>query len=77
MEPIIRKDHRNSGVQRSSDEKPLGILSIPHARGVSEKFKIVSERYNISTIFKTKQNLGSYLRKTKLIKDKLKISHCV
>jgi hypothetical protein len=31
-------------VQRSSDDKPLGISSIPHARWVSEKFKRVKVR---------------------------------
>jgi hypothetical protein len=31
--------------------KPLCIVSIPHVKGVSEKYKGVSECYNIKAVF--------------------------
>jgi len=39
--------------------------------GVLKSLKRVSEHYNISIIFKTKQILESHLRKTKPIEDKI------
>jgi hypothetical protein len=35
VEPIIHKNPTSSEVQRSSDEKPLGVLFIPDVKGVS------------------------------------------
>jgi hypothetical protein len=43
----------------NKDEKPLGSVYIPHVKGVSEDFKRVRNRYNIRTIFKTKNTLRS------------------
>jgi hypothetical protein len=44
---------------------------------VSEKFRRISLRYNIRTVFKTKYTLGRFLRKMKPDKEKSDISQCV
>jgi hypothetical protein len=72
VESLIHKKPRSSKEQRGSDEKPLGIFSIPYVGGVFENFRRIRGCYNIRIVFKTKQTSGSYLRKTKSIKDKVR-----
>lgn len=62
---------------KTSDEKPVCIVSIPYVGRVSEMFKRTSECYNIGTVFKTRYTFGSYLRKNKLFMGKLERSHCI
>lgn len=44
---------------------------------MSEKFRRISARYNIRTVFKTKYTLGRFLRKMKPNKEKFDRSQCV
>jgi hypothetical protein len=44
---------------------------------VSEKFRRISARCNIRTVFKTKYILGRFLRKMKTNKEKFDRSQCV
>jgi hypothetical protein len=48
-----------------SEVKSLGTVYIPYVKGVSEKFKCIENRYNIRTIFRTKHNVRSSLKKTR------------
>jgi hypothetical protein len=41
----------------NKEQKPLGCVSIPYVKGVSEKFKRIGNRHSIRTIFKTKHTL--------------------
>jgi hypothetical protein len=46
-------------------------------KGVSEKFKHIVNRYNIRTIFKTKQTLRSSLMKSRLERDRQQRAQCI
>jgi len=46
---VINKRPKNRVMQKYSDKKPVCMVSIPCVRGISEKFKRTSERYNIRT----------------------------
>jgi hypothetical protein len=50
---------------------------IPYVKGVSEKFKCVENRYNISKIFKTKHTPRSSLMKTRPKRDLLQTAQCI
>jgi hypothetical protein len=41
----------------NTEKKPLGSVHISYAKGVSEKFKRIGNRYNTRTIFKTKRHM--------------------
>jgi hypothetical protein len=41
------------------------MLSVPYIKGLSEKFQSIGSRYNITTLFKTKNTIGGFLRKMK------------
>jgi hypothetical protein len=58
-------------------EKPLGSVHIPYVKGVSEKFKNIGNRYNITTIFRTKRTLQSSLMKTRPETDLQQTTQCV
>jgi len=62
VEPFVHREPRRTNVQRNSGDEPLYIVSIPFVKAVSEKFKRISEYYNIRTGFKTKYYSGNYLR---------------
>jgi hypothetical protein len=55
--------------KRSSDEKPLGTVSIPYVSEVSEKFKRISESSNSRIVFK-QTYFGKLFEKTKPVKYK-------
>jgi hypothetical protein len=68
-------DYKGSS-RPSKNEKPLGSVYVYiyihtyHGKSVSEKFKRLRNRYNITTIFKTKQILRSLVMKSKPERDK-------
>jgi hypothetical protein len=76
VESVTCRKLRNHEVQRS-DEKSLCIVFVPYVRGVCEKFRRISECYNIRTFFRTKYAIESCLRKTKPVEDKLEKFHHV
>jgi hypothetical protein len=47
-------------VRLNKEEKPLGSVYISYMKGVSEKFKLIGNHYNIRTIFKTKHTLREF-----------------
>jgi hypothetical protein len=62
--------------QPNKEEKPLGSVSIPYVKGVSEKSKCIGNRYNIRMIFRTKHTLRSSLMKTRLERDLQQMAQC-
>jgi hypothetical protein len=62
VEPFVHREPRRTNVQRNSDDESLCIVSFHFVKGDSEKFKRISEYYNIRTDFKTKCVSGIYLR---------------
>ena len=41
------------------------MLSVPHIKGLCKKFQSIGSRFNITTLFKTKNTIGGFLRKMK------------
>jgi len=41
------------------------MLSVPYIKALSEKFQSIGSRYNITTLFKTKNTVAGFLRKMK------------
>jgi hypothetical protein len=58
----ILKPSRSS--HHSSEKTYQGTVIISHVKGVSEKFKCIGNRFNVRTIFKTKQTLHGTTNKT-------------
>lgn len=65
VESVINKKPRKRAMQRYSDNKRVYMVSILNVKDqrVSKKFKIISERYNIRTVFKTTYTLGGFFEK--------------
>jgi hypothetical protein len=61
----------------SKEEKPVGSVYIPYAKGVLEKFEHIGNQYNIKMIFRTKYTLRSSLTKTRLERDLQQMTQCV
>jgi hypothetical protein len=53
-------------IRTNKEENPLGSVYIPYAKGVSENFRRIANRYKISTISENKHTLRSSLMKTRL-----------
>jgi hypothetical protein len=64
VDSVIQKKPRYRKKKDDNDNKTVCVISIPYIRGISEKLKRIFERFNIKTIYKTKYNLGKFLRKT-------------
>jgi hypothetical protein len=62
---------------QKKEEKPLGSVSIPYVKGVSENFKCIGNQYNIRTVFITKHTLCSSLVRTRPKRDPQQTAHCV
>jgi hypothetical protein len=52
-------------IRLKNDVKPLGLMSITYIRGFSEKFKRISNLYNIKTVFKSWHSLRNSLMRTR------------
>jgi hypothetical protein len=57
---------KSSGAKswREADEIRLSTVVIPYVKGILEKFRHIGERYNIKTVFKTRQTLRRMLTRT-------------
>jgi hypothetical protein len=60
-----------------NEVKPIGSMTIPYVKGISEKFKRIGNCYNIRTIFKTKHTLRETLMKTRPMSDSQLTAHCI
>jgi hypothetical protein len=49
----------------NKEQEPLGSVYVPYVKGVSEKFKLIGNPYNVRTIFKTEHTLKNSLTKTR------------
>jgi predicted GIY-YIG superfamily endonuclease len=61
----------------NKEEKPLDSVYISHMKGVSEKFKRTVNRYNIRTIFKTKNTFRGSLMKIWPERDAQQMAQCI
>lgn len=64
-------------IRLKNEVQPLGIMSIPYIRGFSEKFKRISNRYNIKTVFKTWHSLRNSLMRTRPIGSTQETANCI
>jgi predicted GIY-YIG superfamily endonuclease len=72
MKPQHRKEKKNG------NEVVLTCrVTIPYIQGQSEKFTRTGNMFNIETIFKTRNTIGSILRKLKPKKDLMDKPQCV
>jgi hypothetical protein len=60
-----------------NDVKLIGSLVIPYAKGISDKFKRIGNRYKIRTIFTTKYTLRKTLVRTRPTSDPQLTAHCI
>jgi hypothetical protein len=67
----------NGSGRLNKEQEPLGSVSSPYVKGVSEKFKRIGNRYIFKMIFKTKHTLGSSPTKTRPERDPLQASQCI
>lgn len=72
---VINKSNIN--VLLKKEVQPFGFISIPYIRGVSEKFKLKANRYNIKTVCKMRHNLKTPFMRTRLISAPQKIADCI
>jgi hypothetical protein len=61
----------------NKEEKLLGSVCVPYMKNISEKLKLIGNRYNIRMIFKTKSTLTSSLMKTRPGRDPQQAAQCV
>jgi hypothetical protein len=61
----------------SKEVKPLGSVYMPYVKGVSEKFKRIGNRYNISTIFRTEHTLKGSLMGSRPERHPQQTAQCV
>jgi hypothetical protein len=61
----------------SPDTVYQGTVVIPYAKGISEKFRRIGNRFNLRTIFKTKHTLRGTLMKTGPVRDAQQTKQCV
>jgi hypothetical protein len=59
------------------EEKSMGSVYIPYAKGISEKLRCIGNRYNIRTIYKTKHTLRNSLKKTRPERDPQQTAQCI
>jgi hypothetical protein len=63
---IVKTSTRN---RLSSDTVYQGTVVIPYVKGISEKFRLIGNHFNLRTIFKTKHTLRGTLMKTGPVRD--------
>jgi hypothetical protein len=73
IESAIKSKHN----RQKKEEKPVSTVCIPYVKGFSEKFKRIGNRYNIRTIFRTRNTLGSSLMRKKPKWGPQQTTHCV
>jgi hypothetical protein len=71
----ILKPSRNS--HHSSETASQSIVIFSYVKGISEKFKHNGNKFNVRTIFKTKQTLHGKLTKTGPITEAKQMKQCV
>ena len=64
-------------IRLKNEVKPLGLISVPYTRGFSEKFKRISNIYNIKTVFKTGHSLRNSLMRTRPITATQETANCI
>jgi hypothetical protein len=71
---VINNPKRN--VLPKKEVQPLGFISISYIRGVSEKFKLKANRYNIKAVCKMRDSLRNPFMRTRPIGAPQKIADC-
>jgi hypothetical protein len=74
VDSVIKPSTRN---RPSSDTVYQGTLIIPYAKGSSEKFRHIGNRFNVRTIFKSKYALRGTLMQTGPVRDAQQTNQCV
>jgi hypothetical protein len=63
--------------QQATDGACLSTVLIPYMKGISEEFRCTGERYNIKTVFKTRQTLRIMLTRTRPHREVQDMRKCI
>ena len=75
INPVINKPKINVLIKK--EVQPLSFMSVLYVRGVSEKFRRLANRYNIKTVFKTRNTVRNSLMRTRPISSPQKTVDCI
>jgi hypothetical protein len=62
---------------RNSFWSTLNVVIKPYAKGISEKFRLIRNRFNVRTMFKAKHTLRGTMMKTGPVRDAQQTKQCV
>jgi predicted GIY-YIG superfamily endonuclease len=75
IDSILKRSGAKS--RQETDETCLSTVVIPYVKGILEKFRRIGERYNIKTVFKTRQTLHSFLTRTRPHREVQDMRQCI
>jgi hypothetical protein len=75
--PFVDVMVKNSLKQPSSDKIYRNTVIITYIKAISEKFRLILDRFNVRIIFKTKHTLRRTLMKTGPVTDAQQTKQCV
>jgi hypothetical protein len=75
IDSVLKRSEAKS--RQETDETRLSAVVIPYVKGISEKLRRIGERYNIKTVFKTKQTLRSFLTRTRPNREVQGMRQCI